>query len=175
LYPATHPNPQPQPKFFFLTPSDTLEAPVVFDELLFNFMQEDSMHEYGAGDCFGTVRKYSSKAWSLAFDSLSCGEYGYTHTVYFFDTQGQILAVQTVGSSTIFENSLGVTFFLLSEQIIDFRPEIPRHWSRVDTALDYDDKFIVAPFAQEPLENVDSVYQELLSNLKGAWEMDLDY
>jgi hypothetical protein len=71
---------------------EILELPILGTFSLSN-MKIDSLHEYGAGDCWGTVTKYSLKDIGLAIDTMSCGEYGYTYTYYFLNDKGSILTV----------------------------------------------------------------------------------
>jgi len=101
----------------------------------------DSTNEYGAGDCFGKVTCYSPENFILGFDSMSCGEYGYTNTHYLLDSKKMIQAVYLKKSESLLQPN-GNWKYALAERIIDFRNNQAIIREKIDT-LDDDTKNII--------------------------------
>lgn len=53
----------------------------------------DSVHRYGAGDCFGTIRRYTG-AETIVIDSMSCSEYSFRFIWYWLDASGRVYQAQ---------------------------------------------------------------------------------
>ena len=53
----------------------------------------DSLHRYGAGDCYGTIRHYSGPE-TIVVDSLICSEYTFRFVWYWTDSEGKVSKAQ---------------------------------------------------------------------------------
>ena len=78
----------------------------------------DSTNEYGGGDCFGKITKYSIPDGTLAVDSMSCGDYGYTYTYYLLGPEDLIQAIFTRKSQPFLNKENNYDGYLIKEQVI---------------------------------------------------------
>lgn len=131
----------------------------------------EKIHEYGAGDCWGTVTKYSLPNHGLAIDSLNCGDYGYTFTYYLLSQQDQIQGVFIKKSETSMDGSSNTVSFILLEQIIDFTAQPPVSMTKTETVSDYDNKVIKAPYVTLPLDDQKATYAHWEMEYNRMWEL----
>ena len=75
-------------------------------------------NEYGGGDCFGEITKYSIPDGTLAIDSMSCGDYGYTYTYYLLGPEDLIQAVFIRKSQPFLNKENNYDGYLIKEQVI---------------------------------------------------------
>ena len=95
-------------------------------------MTIDSTNKYGAGDCWGSIRRYSLPNVGLCTDSMICGEYGYTYTSYLLSPINFIQVVHTMESETVLDS---IPSYILTERIVDFNSHPATFMERIDTVL----------------------------------------
>ena len=153
-----------------------LELPVIGSFELTK-MKLDSLNEYGAGDCWGTVRRYSLPNVGLAIDSMTCGEYGFTYTSYLLSDKDFIQVVYTKKSESILNPETTSYFYVQQEQVIDFNSDPAISMTRTDTVNDYKlrENPIDKNFVTETLKDRQTTYEHFEMEYQGIWEMELDY
>jgi len=156
--------------------SDLLELPVIGSFEL-SEMKIDSLNEYGAGDCWGTIRRYSLPNVGLAIDSMTCGEYGFTYTYYLLSNKDFIQVVYTKKSESILDPASNSYSYVQEEQVIDFNSDPATSMTKIDTLTDYKlrEKPIDKEFSIEKLKDRQTTYEHLEMNYQGTWEMEIDY
>ena len=140
-------------------------------------MKMDSLNEYGAGDCWGNIRRYSLPNIGLAIDSMTCGEYGFTYTYYLLSDKDFIQVVYTKNSESILNPETNSYFYVQEEQVIDFNSDPATSMTKIDTLTDYKlrEKPIDKEFSTEILKDKQTTYEHLEMNYQGTWEMEIDY
>jgi len=140
-------------------------------------MKMDSLNEYGAGDCWGNIRRYSLPNVGLAIDSMTCGEYGFTYTYYLLSDKDFIQVVYTKKSESILNPETNSYFYVQEEQVIDFNSDPATSMTKIDTLTDYKlrEKPIDKEFSTEILKDKQTTYEHLEMNYQGTWEMEIDY
>ncbi|TRZ43129.1 hypothetical protein [Robertkochia solimangrovi] len=140
-------------------------------------MKMDSLNEYGAGDCWGTIRRYSLPNFGLAIDSITCGEYGFTYTYYLLSDKDFIQVVYTKKSESILDPETNSFFYVQEEQVIDFNSDPATSMNKIDTLTDYKlrEKPIDKEFSTEILKDKQTSYDHLEMNYQGTWEMEIDH
>ena len=138
-------------------------------------MKVDSTHKYGAGDCEGNVTRYASAHGGLATDSLLCGEWGYTYTHYLLSPKGSIQGVFITKSESAVNPQNNAYYFILTEQIIDFKSDPASVLVRIDTANDYSNKVIEKPFTEDTTANLQTSQDHWQMEYESLWEKELDY
>lgn len=155
--------------------SENIILPVI-GKIDLSSMNMDSINEYGGGDCWGAIEKYSSKDFSLAIDSMSCGDYGFTNTYYILKNKDEIEAVY------IQKLELGVDYetdsyiYVLQDQMIDFKSEPSVQMVRTDSIRDYvfGENKIDKEFTSNPLEDKQKVYDQFYLEYKNAWQWEIE-
>lgn len=166
---------------------DTLESknisikpPVQIDlPIIGNFdlaaMNVDSTHEYGAGDCFGKVARYSMEHVSLCLDSMSCSEYGQTNTAFLL-TPKNIIQVVCINKWTSFYKLKDEKYvYILLERIIDFNTIPATIFERKDTVENYMTDKLTMEFTKDTLTDTQTSYEHWEMELQGIWDAELDY
>lgn len=155
--------------------SEALDLPILGSFELAE-MKLDSLNEYGAGDCWGTIRKYSLTNTGLAIDSMTCGEYGFTYTYYLLSDKDFIQVIYTKKSESILDTETFSYFYVQEEQIIDFKAHPAISMTKIDTITDYEarENPIDKKYLSEILEDKQTTYKHFEIDYKGAWEMKLD-
>lgn len=149
-------------------PEGTLDLPILGTFDLTN-MPIDQTNEYGGGDCFGKTTKYSLPDGTLAVDSMSCGDYGYTYTYYLLDPEDLIQVVFTRKSEPFLTKENNYDGYLIKEQIIDFNSEPSISMSRTNKFPDLTNQAIDKPFENETLEDRETAYQYWEQQYLGHW------
>jgi len=156
--------------------SEILELPVLGSFEL-SEMKIDSFNEYGAGDCWGTIRRYSLPNVGLAIDSMSCGEYGFTYTYYLLSDKDFIQVVYTKKSESILNPETNSYFYVQQELVIDFNTDPTTTMTKIDTINDYKlrENPIDKKYSTETLKDNQTTYEHFEMEYKGTWEMEIDY
>ncbi|MEQ8518850.1 MAG: hypothetical protein RLN79_08915 [Cytophagales bacterium] len=134
----------------------------------------DSLNEYGAGDCWGNIRHYSGSNNSIAIDSMTCSEYGFTYTNYYLENEG-IRIVYIQESSTQLAATLEKRTYMLSEKIYDYHEQPFKVYTRSGRFKSPDFGLINSKFNSEVLQDFQTTYEHLTMSYQGAWEMEIDY
>jgi hypothetical protein len=129
----------------------------------------DSTNEYGGGDCFGKITKYSIPDGTLAVDSMSCGDYGYTYTYYLLGPEDLIQAIFTRKSQPFLNKENNYDGYLIKEQVIDFKSEPSISMLKTDKVPDLLDNTIDKPFENEALKDRQTAYQYWKQEYQGHW------
>lgn len=155
---------------------DLLELPVVgsFD---LSEMKIDSLNEYGAGDCWGTIRRYSIPNIGLAIDSMTCGEYGFSYTYYLLNDTDIIQMIFSKTSESVLNTETNEYCYIQKEQVIDFSSDPAISMTRTDTVTDYNrmEKAIDKDFIKEILKDRLTSYQHIEMEYQELWQMESDY
>jgi len=156
--------------------SELLELPVIGTFELTSMIM-DSTNEYGAGDCWGKLARYSLPSVGLAIDSMTCGEYGFTYTSYLLSDKDFIQVVYTKKSESILNPETTSYFYVQQEQVIDFNSDPAISMTRTDTVNDYKlrENPIYKNFVTETLKDRQTTYEHFEMEYQGIWEMELDY
>jgi len=156
--------------------TDNLEIPVIGSFEL-SKMKMDSLNKYGAGDCWGTIRRYSLPNVGLAIDSMTCGEYGFTYTYYLLSDKDFIQLVYTKKSESILDPETSSYYYVQEEQVIDFNADPAISMTKIDTLTDYKlrEMPINKDFSTENLKDKQTTYEHFEMEYKGTWEMEIDY
>lgn len=127
-------------------------------------------NEYGAGDCWGSITEYALPKGSLAIDSMTCGEYGFTYTRYLFNANKQLIAVRVKKSDTLFGDNDEAAFSRV-ERLVDFSRSPAKVQIKTDTIKDY--ALREAPLQQAfqagELPNRKEAYTRWEQSYKEAW------
>jgi len=139
-------------------------------------MKAGRLNEYGAGDCGGSIREYSSQNITLVIDSMTCSEQGYTYTFCRLNSKDSIEMIFVKKSSSLHDFDNNRSFFVQEEQIIDFMLQPATLMSRVDTVYDYDARQneVNKKFISSPLANNKNIYKELKGSLEDKWLMKIE-
>jgi hypothetical protein len=156
--------------------SETLNLPVIGTFEL-SKMKIDSVNEYGAGDCWGKIRRYSLSNVGLAIDSMTCGEYGFTYTYYLLSDNDFIQVVYTKKSESILDPETSSYYYVQEEQVIDFNVDPAISMIKIDTLTDYKlrEKPINKDFSTQNLKDKQTTYEHFEMEYKESWEMEIDY
>ena len=140
-------------------------------------MEIDSINEYGAGDCWGKVIRYSLPNIGLAIDSMSCGEYGYTYTYYLLSLKDFIQVVFIKESESLLDTVNESYFYVQREHIYDFNSSPAILMTRIDTVYEYNlrENLIKKKFINESLKDRQYTSQFLNAEYNGVWSKELDY
>jgi len=154
---------------------EIIELPVIGTFEL-NNMKLDSLNKYGAGDCWGTIRRYSLPDVGLAIDSMNCGEYGYIYKYYLLSNKDFIQVVYTKKSESILNLEKNTYFYIQQEQVIDFNSDPAISMIKIDTVYEYNlrDNPINKKFVTTDLRDVQKIYNQLDNEYQGKWDMELD-
>ncbi|GAB3333646.1 hypothetical protein GCM10027429_14450 [Marivirga atlantica] len=156
--------------------TDNLDIPI-FGSFELSKMKMDSLNEYGAGDCWGTIRRYSLPNAGLAIDSMTCGEYGFTYTYYHLSDKDFIQIVYTKKSESILDPESNSYYYVQTEQVTDFNLEPAILMTKTDTVTYFDqrEKGIDKEFIKETLKDKQRTYEHFEMEYRGKWERELDY
>lgn len=150
--------------------AEILEIPVIgkFD---LNTMNVDSVKAYEGGDCWGTIRRYSSPTSGLAIDSVTCGEFGYTYAYYLLSTKDFIEVVYVKKSESVWNVDTDSFCYIQQEQVTDFNAVPVITLTKSDTVYDYQqrDHKINKEFVTETLKDTQTMREILEMNYKGTW------
>ncbi len=154
--------------------AEILDLPVIGTFEL-NSMKLDSLNEYGAGDCWGTIRRYSLSNVGLVIDSMTCGEYGYTYTYYLLSAKNFIQVVYTKKSESILDPEKNSYFYVQQEQVIDYNSNPVIKMTRIDTLNDYNQRQnqIDKKFVTDTIKDKQTTYKHFEMEYIGTWEMKL--
>jgi hypothetical protein len=155
---------------------EILVLPIIGSHELSN-MKIDSLNEYGAGDCWGKVRRYSLPNVGLAIDSMTCGEYGFTYTYYLLSVKDSIQVVYTKKSESILDAETNSYFYVQQERVIDFNSHPATSMIKIDTINDYKrrESPIDKEYSTEILKDKQKTYEHYEMGYQGTWEMEMDY
>lgn len=134
----------------------------------------DSINEYGVGDCWGNIKHYSDLKNSLAIDSMTCSEYGFTYTNYYLENEG-IRAVYIQESSTQLGLNGTQTTYELHEKIYDYREKPYKLYLRSGVFDQPNFEFLNDEFESVELDDYQTTYELLIMDYRGAWASELDY
>jgi hypothetical protein len=142
-----------------------------------NKTKTDSLNEYGAGDCWGTIRRYTLPDAGLAIDSMSCGEYGFTYSYYLLSTNDLIQVVYSKKSESILNPESDSYFYVQQEKVIDFNSDPAIYMERTDTVYDYKSRnnHIKKKFVTETLKDKQTSYENLEGEYLKTWQRKLEY
>ncbi|MBK6265098.1 hypothetical protein JKA74_08615 [Marivirga sp. S37H4] len=155
--------------------SETIELPVIGTFEL-GSAEIDSTNEYGAGDCWGKIKRYSLANVGLAIDSMSCGEYGFTYTYYLLSQTDFVQSVFIQKSESILNPENNSYFYIQEEQVIDFNSDPAISMIRVDTVYEYNlrQNQIKKKFVTDALKDKQKTYEHLEMEYQGTWTRQLD-
>lgn len=154
-------------------PNMTVEIPII-GTVTVGSTKLDSLNEYGAGDCWGNIRHYSDSMNSIALDSMTCSEYGFTYTKYYLENEG-IRTVYIQESSTQLAATLEERTYKLTEKVYDYREQPFTIYTRSGTFKSPDFGLINSQFDSEVLNDFQTTYEHLTMSYQGTWEMEEDY
>lgn len=148
--------------------SSTIRFP--FDQSTYQ-MRRDSLNEFGAGDCWGSIQSYSNQEYSIMIDTTNCGDYGFYLDFYLFRNGSFKIAHQIEGDYSTFDDKQ-----IITENVYDYRMKPFKHLQRIDTGnysineyqmdKQYDNKF---------MEDYQTTYEHIMMNIEGSWKMTIDY
>ena len=130
-------------------------------------------HDYGAGDCFGNITRFQGDK-IIALDQMSCGDYGYTNTRYWLNSNDAIEYVVIDRSESVVLGDPDTWSYIITERHMDFTVQPPIHWQRIDTFSIEEDQTITKPFAQAALPTNESTLSQWQSNYMALWQEPLN-
>lgn len=133
-------------------------------------------NEYGGGDCFGKVVKYSGPDKVFAIDSMSCGEYSSATTWYVLNQAGNIQAVYSKSVSATISEESDTYSYILKEELLDFTGASAVVMTKLDTVSAYADiEFeIDADFTVDTLEAWQATLDVKTNEMKALFEAELE-
>ncbi len=135
--------------------------------------KQDKVKEYGAGDCYGTLRTYSKENIRLVTDSSSCGDYGGTNSYYLFKDD-QLAKVHVKQTSVDFEAAEGQGNYLASEKIFSLQAVPPVKYSRSDRLGQPDYTSLSTDFKVEEIEDAKALAAQFDKDLRATENIGLE-
>lgn len=135
-------------------------------------MEVDSLREYGAGDCWGKIIRFSDQYQSVAIDTMNCGEYGYAYTYYHFDQNNKLLTVFQKKLELSYDSAKKSYCFSRQEKLFDFNSEHPYFLFRSDTTITFTSEEMEEPFETVIIENTKESQKTWKSNYQKIWEFE---
>jgi len=153
------------------TNSEILKLPIIGSFKL-SKMKIDSLNAYGAGDCWGEVKRYSLPNGGLAIDSTTCGEYGFTYTYYLLDDKDFIQVVYIKKSESILNPKTNAYFYVQEERVIDFNSDPATSKIKMDTINDYKQREISInkSYSTKILKDKQVTYKHFEKKYQETWK-----
>lgn len=142
----------------------------MIDTLSLSDFQEDSLHEYGGGDCWGNISSYSNDSDKIILVEFTCSEYNATKEKYVFHFNDSLQVYHKIKSNLFFTETSNYYEFL--ELVIDFRKIPAIKYIRTDTVQQVHDYSAKKTFVTSKLVDTDSVYKALIEEQRDTWKAE---
>lgn len=130
---------------------------------------KEGIRTNGAGDCFGTITKYTKEKFEIGIDDSSCDIYGFNNK-YFLLSNDVLKRVHQKQAQSQAGYQTETASYVLTEKVFNFSVKPYMQYVRQDTVKEMNIKLLQTDFVASEIEDSETLQAQLMAQYIETWK-----